>query len=120
MISRQEFRRKFGKLFAQRRLEAKMSQRAVADALGLSRASIANIERGRQSVSLHMVYLLAEVLERDLLDLLPLAKGIAAKQQLPNKQLSRISPRERQQLDRLTPKESIWLNKIARAGSQRI
>lgn len=45
--------------------------------VGLSRASIANIERGSQKVLLHDVYRLAEVLGfRDVRELLPAGLGI--------------------------------------------
>lgn len=120
MIGREEFCKRFGKLLAQRRMEARMSQRDVADALGLSRASIANIERGRQSVSLHMVYLIADVLERELAEMLPLHQGHSARRQLPSGRVTRLGAHDRQQLERLSPKEASWLNRIARAGSRRI
>jgi transcriptional regulator with XRE-family HTH domain len=120
MIGRKEFSMKFGKLLVQRRMEAKMSQRDLADALEISRSSIANIERGRQSVSLHMVYRIADVLGRDLAELLPLRKGIAAEAQISGGRVSRLGAHDRQQLERLSPKETSWLNKIARAGLHRI
>jgi len=49
-----------------------MSQDILAKAVGLSRASIANIETGRQKVLLHHVYLLASALGcSSILDLIP-------------------------------------------------
>ena len=43
----------FGEAVALRREQLKMTQAALALQVGLSRASIANIERGRQNVLLH-------------------------------------------------------------------
>ncbi len=43
----------FGEAMALRRDKLKMTQAELASRVGLSRASIANIERGRQSVLLH-------------------------------------------------------------------
>jgi len=43
----------FGEAMALRRQELDMTQADLAVRVGLSRASIANIERGRQSVLLH-------------------------------------------------------------------
>jgi transcriptional regulator with XRE-family HTH domain len=119
MIGREEFCKQFGKLLAQRRIEAKMSQRDVANALGLSRASIANIERGRQSVSLHMVYLIADALERELVELLPLHRA-NVRHPHQSGRASHLGAHDREQLERLSPKEASWLNRIARTGSRRI
>ncbi|WID95165.1 helix-turn-helix transcriptional regulator [Bosea vestrisii] len=43
----------FGEAMALRREQLKMTQAQLASRVGLSRASIANIERGRQNVLLH-------------------------------------------------------------------
>jgi transcriptional regulator with XRE-family HTH domain len=53
--------RRFGKLLKQCRKAAKMSQQQMADAMALSRGSIANIEAGRQRIMLHDVYGFADV-----------------------------------------------------------
>lgn len=53
----------FGRALATRRKELGLTQAKLAMRVGMSRASIANIERGRQNVLLHHVYHLAEALE---------------------------------------------------------
>ena len=54
--------RDFGRAVAARRRSAKMTQEQVALAIGLSRASLANIERGNQKVFLHQILALTDAL----------------------------------------------------------
>ncbi len=62
----------FGRAVATRRRKLDLTQAVLADRTRMSRASIANIESGRQNVSLHHVYSLAEALElAKVSDLLP-------------------------------------------------
>lgn len=57
---------------AARRKELRLRQSEVADRIGLTRASLANIERGRQKVMLHQIYRLASALEvGSITDLVP-------------------------------------------------
>lgn len=60
-----------GERLRQARQRRHMTQRQLADRVGLSRASIANIEVGRQKVLLHQVYNIAAALSVDLDALLP-------------------------------------------------
>jgi transcriptional regulator with XRE-family HTH domain len=60
-----------GRLVADRRKGAGLSQKALADSLGLSRASITNIERGKQPVQLHLIFKIANVLRVDVRELIP-------------------------------------------------
>ena len=53
----------FGRALATRRKELRLTQASLAVRVNMSRASIANIERGRQNVLLHHVYHLAEALQ---------------------------------------------------------
>lgn len=58
-----------------KRKQLKMTQNDLASLAGLSRASIANIERGHQNVALHHLYAIAEALKvSDVSDLLPSLK----------------------------------------------
>lgn len=62
----------FGKAVAARRKTLELTQSDLASRIGVSRASVANIESGRQSVLLHHVYALASALEcAKVADLLP-------------------------------------------------
>lgn len=62
----------FGRAVATRRKELDLTQVDLAGRIGMSRASVANIESGRQNVLLHHVYRLASALEfTKVSDLLP-------------------------------------------------
>jgi transcriptional regulator with XRE-family HTH domain len=65
------FYRQFGQLVAEFRRKKGISQEVLADGLGLSRTSITNIEKGRQPVQLHSLYLIARLLAVELKELLP-------------------------------------------------
>jgi transcriptional regulator with XRE-family HTH domain len=57
--------RALGRAVARRRKELALTQADVARQIGLTRASLANIESGRQKVLLHQVYRLAGALRLD-------------------------------------------------------
>ena len=62
----------FGKAVALRRDELQLTQADLAALVGISRASVANIEKGRQNVLLHHAYDLAAALKMPKVgDLLP-------------------------------------------------
>lgn len=65
----------FGIRLRYSRLAAHLSQQQLAQRVGLSRASIANIESGRQQVLLHTAIDLADAVGKPLLALLPRASG---------------------------------------------
>lgn len=56
---------------ARERFGEKLSQEALAQRLGLSRASMVNIEAGRQRAPLHLLWQIAELLGTDLTMLIP-------------------------------------------------
>lgn len=61
-----------GRAIAERRSKIALTQRELASMVGVSRASIANTERGRQTVSVHNLYAIAAALQVDsLAELLP-------------------------------------------------
>ena len=49
----------------------KFTQAKLADEIGLERTSITNIEKGNQKVPLHVLYKICEVLQIQIIDLLP-------------------------------------------------
>ena len=61
----------FGKMLGETRRKRGISQEMLADELGLSRTTITNIEKGRQPVQLHTIYLIARLLSIDIKELLP-------------------------------------------------
>lgn len=56
------FYTKIGSVFRERRIQLGLSQADVASKIGLTRASIANIETGRQAMLLHSYVLLVNTL----------------------------------------------------------
>ena len=58
-----EIYRLLGRQIAQRRKERGLTQKELSERVEMSRASIANIERGEQNVLLHNLYTLASALE---------------------------------------------------------
>jgi transcriptional regulator with XRE-family HTH domain len=57
-----EIYRLIGSRIAARRKDLRLKQVEVAALIGLTRASLANIEKGRQKVMLHQIYRIAEAL----------------------------------------------------------
>ena len=66
----------FGKRVRSARGKAGLTQEMLASRIGLSRTSVTNIEKGRQKVSLDMVYTVAKALGVDPVTFLPEAAGV--------------------------------------------
>jgi transcriptional regulator with XRE-family HTH domain len=72
VMSEAELYRQLGRKVATRRKEIGLSQAQVAAQLGLTRASLANLETGRQRLMLHHLYRLVRALRwQTILDLVP-------------------------------------------------
>jgi transcriptional regulator with XRE-family HTH domain len=63
--------RAFGRALKSARTDAGLTQREVAQRVGLARTSITNIERGTQHISLHQLFLLASAVGARPEELLP-------------------------------------------------
>ena len=61
----------FGRTVRIKREKLDLSQAEVATRMGRTRASISNLEAGRQRPVLHQIYQLAQILNVDVIDLLP-------------------------------------------------
>ena len=55
--------KRVGKNLAERRYALERTQASIAKEAGISRPSLANIENGNQTITLHQLYKLAEALE---------------------------------------------------------
>ncbi len=65
------FYRALGERVRRARMSAKYSQGRLADCVGLSRSSVANIETGRQPVYIHALVRIAKQLRTPISDLIP-------------------------------------------------
>ncbi|MBY3201337.1 helix-turn-helix transcriptional regulator [Rhizobium laguerreae] len=74
---------KIGNLIRRRRKQLDMRQADLAPKVGMSRASLANIETGRQNLLVHQIYALAQALKMEPKDLLPAPEFAADPSELP-------------------------------------
>jgi len=65
------FYKEVGERIATARKANRWSQAELAESLKIGRSSLANIERGQQSIALHLVVQIAQALALDLSDLVP-------------------------------------------------
>ena len=114
MHNRDEVYRRFGRLLARRRKKAGLSQEALAKLVGLSRTSIANVERGRQPVQLHSLYTMSSALAIEITDLLPAMPDRIAAFPMDSKHWDKMSPGEKERVARLSTKEKEWFDRIAK------
>ena len=63
--------RQLGQLVKERREALRLSQQDLSATIGVSRAWVANMETGRQRVSVHYLYRIAETLKMEVHELLP-------------------------------------------------
>lgn len=99
-MSDMEIYRILGLAIAKRRAELGLTQADVAGRIDLTRASLANIETGRQKVLLHQIYKLANALEvRSIADLVPLTFQFIEDSEPVQFEGSDVNDRERAQLE---------------------
>ena len=95
----------FGELLASLRKEAGFTQQELANMVGMSRSTIANIEGGKQSVVLPSIYSLAAALGRRPEELIPLisleSKIMSAIPDETNRELLMLLARDEDNEDKL-------------------
>lgn len=79
-----------GNLIKDRRIELKMSAQSLGLAVGLTRASISNIEMGRQVITIDRLFLFCEALRIDILDLLQPLSGQSSRLKRVEEAIDRI------------------------------
>jgi transcriptional regulator with XRE-family HTH domain len=85
-----------------KRKPRKMSQGQLAAAVGVSRASIANIEQGRHRIQMHVLYDIAAALDLEPHDLLPHLQGDRSAPSLPEDISNKLrNPKEASAVSRL-------------------
>jgi transcriptional regulator with XRE-family HTH domain len=67
-----------GEVIRSLRRRADKAQKALASQLGISRATLANIETGRQRILVHQLYAIAQALDVRLMDLLPSPRDVVS------------------------------------------
>lgn len=78
------------------RIEADLTQEELANELGLSRASVVNIELGNQRILLHHLYLIAMATNVDILYFLPSITG----EELMNLPSATVTTKEKEKFSR--------------------
>jgi len=91
--------RKLGDAIRQLRKSAKKTQDDLAKEIGVSRASIVNIEKGRHRPQLHLLYDLATSLGCEITDFLPAVNEMTAN--LPENLSARLNPEEKEPVAKL-------------------
>jgi transcriptional regulator with XRE-family HTH domain len=82
--------KEFGRALRKARTDVGLTQKQVAERVGLTRTSITNIERGSQHIALHQLYQLASVLGLGPVALLP-NQNVALDELLPPDALKLIA-----------------------------
>ncbi len=96
-----------GKKIKTVRDKADLTQESLADAIGVSRASIANYESGKQSIYISDLYKIADALNIEIRELLPPLQEIKMKS-LPEKQLKEaknLTEKEKKEIVELIEKK---------------
>lgn len=96
--------RQIGARIRQRRSEIDMTQDELAEAVGLLRTSIANMESGRQRAPVHVLYNVCSALGTEIEALLPSAQEISEQQMVQVRidgVVKEVPPRTAELLQRL-------------------
>lgn len=94
-----------GNLIKKTRLLRKLTQADLSDKVGLTRASITNIERGKQKISIHTLYLIADVLNISPQSLIPEPSALQKTEGQLSENLSEIK-------SKTTKEEYEWIKNV--------
>lgn len=90
-----------GRLIARARRAANVTQAELARAIGLSRSSVANIEKGRQPVQVYLLLEISRGVGRPFAELLPPWPQVA-EGKLDQRLLNSLGPRKRKWVETVT------------------
>ena len=76
MVIKETLNQLIGKKIASLRDLNRLSQTDLAKQISVNRATISNIEAGRQNISVHLLYKIAEVFETDVAIIIPTFKQL--------------------------------------------
>jgi transcriptional regulator with XRE-family HTH domain len=93
-----------GEKIRQARTEKGFTQEKLAQQVGLTASSISNIELGIQSVQLHDLYKIADILEKDITHLLLPSKTLKDAMPSIDKTMKELSSKERAYVESLRAK----------------
>ena len=100
--------KRLGASIKARRRALRLTQQQLATQLGISRASLANVETGRQRVLVHQLYALADQLNVGVQDLLPESSEADALQTLDDLLFSEnVTVSQRQQIATLLKDDAL-------------
>ena len=94
------FYRLVGERIAQARRRQQLTQKGLAPAVGLSRASVANVEKGRQAVAVHVLVKFSQALGVSVTDLIPSDRNVS------------VSSDIKQRLSELPSTERAWAEEV--------
>lgn len=103
-VLQDSFYRLLGRRLSEARRAANVSQIRLADSVGISRSSLANIEAGRQPIYLHVLVGVAEQLGKSLMELVP---GVQS-----------IDPRTEKNFKKLVASKQHWIIKVLQSPAQ--
>jgi transcriptional regulator with XRE-family HTH domain len=98
-----------GKRISELRRYNNDNQQQLAEKIGLKRSTISNIELGRQLISLHWLYRIAQIYNAEIYSLLPRVEDLAGKPSFALENLSEIV--EQKNLGARTKKQILQLLK---------
>ena len=91
-----------GSIIRRRRRRLELPQKELAAQLGISRATLANIEIGRQRILVHHLYGFAEALDMRLSELLPQASKVLSSDEWTQVPLpTDLNPQQKEQISLL-------------------